>query len=414
LEIRIINMNLIEIIEESISVLRTNKLRTALSALGIIIGIGSVIALMTLGQASQLSVRQRIQSLGSNLLTIRPGNQQQGFLRGSNSSNKTLKLSDAEAIIQSNRVTTVDSVASEYSSRIQVSYERNNTNVQVSGVTENYFKIRNIEIDLGNSISLTDNINVSKVAVLGTTVVTDLFGENVNPLGKGIRINGISYTVTGVTKSKGAGGFNSSDEAIFVPLTTAQKILFGVNYISTIYVTAKSEDVMEAAKNQLGFFLLELHKKVSSSEADFSISSQEDILETANQITGTFTTLLTGIAAISLVVGGIGIMNIMLVTVTERTSEIGLRKALGAKRKTIISQFLVESVVLTITGGLIGVVAGIITSLILTKTMSLPSAISIQSILLAVTVSCVIGIIFGWYPAFKASKLQPIEALRYE
>jgi putative ABC transport system permease protein len=414
LEIRIINMNLIEIIEESISVLRTNKLRTALSALGIIIGIGSVIALMTLGQASQLSVRQRIQSLGSNLLTIRPGNQQQGFLRGSNSSNKTLKLSDAEAIIQSNRVTTVDSVASEYSSRIQVSYERNNTNVQVSGVTENYFKIRNIEIDLGNSISLTDNINVSKVAVLGTTVVTDLFGENVNPLGKGIRINGISYTVTGVTKSKGAGGFNSSDEAIFVPLTTAQKILFGVNYISTIYVTAKSEDVMEAAKNQLGFFLLELHKKVSSSEADFSISSQEDILETANQITGTFTTLLTGIAAISLVVGGIGIMNIMLVTVTERTSEIGLRKALGAKRKTIISQFLVESVVLTITGGLIGVVVGIITSLILTKTMSLPSAISIQSILLAVTVSCVIGIIFGWYPAFKASKLQPIEALRYE
>lgn len=407
-------MNLIEIIEESISVLRTNKLRTALSALGIIIGIGSVIALMTLGQASQLSVRQRIQSLGSNLLTIRPGNQQQGFLRGSNSSNKTLKLSDAEAIIQSNRVTTVDSVASEYSSRIQVSYERNNTNVQVSGVTENYFKIRNIEIDLGNSISLTDNINVSKVAVLGTTVVTDLFGENVNPLGKGIRINGISYTVTGVTKSKGAGGFNSSDEAIFVPLTTAQKILFGVNYISTIYVTAKSEDVMEAAKNQLGFFLLELHKKVSSSEADFSISSQEDILETANQITGTFTTLLTGIAAISLVVGGIGIMNIMLVTVTERTSEIGLRKALGAKRKTIISQFLVESVVLTITGGLIGVVVGIITSLILTKTMSLPSAISIQSILLAVTVSCVIGIIFGWYPAFKASKLQPIEALRYE
>jgi putative ABC transport system permease protein len=407
-------MNLLEIIEESVLVLKTNKLRTALSALGIIIGIGSVIALMTLGQASQLSVRERIQSLGSNLLTIRPGNQQQGFLRGSNSNNKNLKLSDAEAIIESNRITTVENVASEYSSRTQVSYERNNTNVQVSGITEDYFKIRNIELSLGENISLADNTNVSKVAVLGTTVVTDLFGENANPIGKDIRINGISYTVIGVTKSKGAGGFNSSDEAIFVPLTTAQKILFGVNYISTMYITAKSEDVMEAAKNQLGFFLLEVHKKASPSEADFSISSQEDILETANQITGTFTTLLTGIAAISLVVGGIGIMNIMLVTVTERTSEIGLRKALGAKRKTIISQFLVESVILTITGGLIGIMVGIITSFILTKAMSLPNAISVQSVFLAVTVSCIIGIIFGWYPAFKASKLQPIEALRYE
>jgi putative ABC transport system permease protein len=407
-------MNLIEITEESISVLKTNRLRTALSALGIIIGIASVIALMTLGQASQLSIRQRIQSLGSNLLTVRPGNQQQGFLRGQGSTNKTLKLSDARAVAESTRISGVESVASEYSSRTQVSYERNNTNVQVSGVTEDYFKIRNIEISMGRPLSASDDLSLNKVAIIGPTVAEDLFGANADPLGKNIRINGVSYAVIGVTKSKGTGGFNTTDEAVFIPLNTAQKVLFGVNYLSTIYIAAKSEADMEAAKNQVGFLMLELHNKASPADADFSISSQEDILETANAVTGTFTTLLTGIAAISLIVGGIGIMNIMLVTVTERTSEIGLRKALGAKRKTIITQFLVESVVLTVTGGLIGVFVGLIASLVLTKVMGLPSAISVGAVFLAVSVSCAIGIVFGWYPAFKASKLQPIEALRYE
>lgn len=407
-------MHLIEIIEESISVLKTNRLRTALSTLGIIIGIGSVIALMTLGQASQLSVKERIKSLGSNLLTVRPGNQQQGFLRGSGSDNKTLKDTDAEAILKSTRITTVDKIASEYSSRSQVSYDRNNTNVQVSGVTKDYFSIRNIELKDGRFISESDNSNLSKVAVIGPTVIEDLFGTNEEARGKSIRINGVSFTVIGVTKSKGGGGFNSSDEAVFIPLSTAQKVLFGVNHVSTIYVAAKSEEDMEGAKNQVGFMLLELHNKATPEEADFSISSQEDILETAASITGTFTTLLTGIAAISLIVGGIGIMNIMLVTVTERTSEIGLRKALGAKRKTIITQFLVESVVLTITGGLLGVIVGLVASVVLAKVMDLPNAISVSSIFLAGSVSCVIGIVFGWYPAFKASKLQPIEALRYE
>lgn len=407
-------MHFTEIVEESILVLKTNKLRTALSALGIIIGIGSVIALMTLGQASQLSVRERIKSLGSNLLIVRPGNQTQGFIRGSGSDNKTLKESDAEAISESTRISTVDKVASEYSSRSQVSYERNNSNVQVSGVTEDYFSIRNIELTSGKFISESDNTSLSKVAVIGPAIVEDLFGANIDPVGKNIRINGVSYTVIGVTKSKGGGGFNGSDEAVFVPLSTAHKVLFGVNHLSTIYIAAKSEEDMEGAKNQIGFMLLELHNKNTPADADFTISSQEDILETASEITGTFTTLLTGIAAISLIVGGIGIMNIMLVTVTERTSEIGLRKALGAKRKTIITQFLIESVILTITGGLIGVIVGLAASLILTKTMNLPSAISVQSVFLAVSVSCVIGIVFGWYPAFKASKLQPIEALRYE
>jgi putative ABC transport system permease protein len=407
-------MKLLEILEESISVLRNNGMRTALSVLGIIIGIGSVITLMTLGQASQESVKERIQSLGSNLLIIRPGAQRSGFLRASASGGTTLKYSDAIAIESSQRINTIKGVAAEYSSRTQVAYERNNSNVSVTGVTGKYFDIRNITLTLGSAITDQNNDNMEKVAVLGPTVVEDLFGTDANPLGKSVRINGTSFTVIGVTKSKGNTGPNSADDVVYVPLLTAQKALFGVNYLSTIYVTAKSETDMEAAQNQLGFLLLELHRKATPSAADFTVSSQADILEMASAVTSTLTALLTGIAAISLVVGGIGIMNIMLVTVTERTMEIGLRMSLGAKSRTIITQFLMEAVVLTITGGMIGVLIGVGTSIIITKVMSLPTTISYQSIGLSVVVSCIIGIVFGWYPAYKASKLQPIEALRYE
>lgn len=403
-------MSYLELFEESISVLKTNKMRTALSTLGIIIGIGSVITLVTLGQASQESIRTRIQSLGANLLTIRPGAQQQGFIFGGPSNSTTLKYDDALAIQNSKRVTTVETVAAEYSSRSQVSYDRNNSNVSVAGISGNYFKLRNIKVELGSEISGENDQTLLKVAVLGPTVVEDLFGENANPLGKSINIEGQAFTVIGVTESKGG----NLDETIYIPLGTAQKALFGVTHVSTIYVGAKSEELMDAAKNQVGFLLLEQHRKSTPDDADFSITSQEDILETANEVTGTFTTLLAGIAAISLIVGGIGIMNIMLVTVTERTTEVGLRKALGAKRKTIIIQFLMESVILTIAGGIIGVTLGISASYFLTSRLSLPNVISWESVILAVGVSSIIGIIFGLYPAYKASKLQPIEALRYE
>jgi putative ABC transport system permease protein len=407
-------MKTLEIFEESISVLRTNGMRTALSVLGIIIGIGSVIALMTLGQASQESVKSRIEALGSNLLIIRPGAQASGFLRTGASSNKTLKYSDALAIEASPRINTVDAIAAEYSARSQLVYERNNSNVQVTGITGKYFEIRNITLELGSPITEQNNLNMEKVVVLGPTTATDLFGDGVNPIGTSIRINGTSFTVIGVTKSKGSTGPNNADDVAYVPLLTAQKALFGVDYLSTIYATAKSEKVMSAAQNQLGYLLLELHKIATPDKANFTVSSQEEILDTVNQVTGTFTALLTGIAAISLIVGGIGIMNIMLVTVTERTMEIGLRMSLGAKSKAIIAQFLTEAIVLTITGGMIGVIFGVGVSIILTKIMSLPTTISFTSIGLSVVVSCLIGIIFGWYPAYKASKLQPIEALRYE
>lgn len=406
-------MKINEIVEESVSVLKTNKMRTGLSILGIIIGIGSVIALMTLGQASQQSIKERIQSLGSNLLTISPGATQSGFLRGGQGEAETLTYDDVLEIAKSDRITTIDKVAASYSSRSQVSFGENNTNTSIIGITPEYITLRNIEIEYGSDIGQNELTNLSKVAVVGPGVIEDLMPDTANPIGQNIRINGTSFTIIGITKSKGS-GMMSSDDSIFVPLTTAQKVLFGVSHVSSIYVSAKDETMMDAAMNQLGFFLLELHGLTSPDDADFSISSQEDVLETVNEVTGTFTTLLTGIAAISLVVGGIGIMNIMLVTVTERTREIGIRKALGAKRKAITTQFLVESVVLTLAGGVLGVILGVGVSFFTTKAMDLPMVISTPSIALAVGVSCLIGIVFGYYPARRASKLLPIEALRYE
>jgi putative ABC transport system permease protein len=395
-------MNQLEIFEESISVLRTNKMRTGLSILGIVIGIGSVIALMTMGQASQKSVEDRIQSLGSNLLSVTPNN------------NGTLYIEDYEELESSELVTKVDQVAAEYMSQITVAYESNSVNTSVVGISNNYFEVRNVEIEYGNELTQTDQDLLNKVAVIGPDTASELYGDSQSALNQPIKLNGVKFTVIGVTKEKGQLGRTNFDAVIYIPLATAQKALFGNNDLTTIYITAYDEIQMEAAENQVGNLLLQQHRIDNPADADFSISSQADLLETVSEVTGTFTMLLTGIAAISLVVGGIGIMNIMLVTVTERTREIGVRKALGAKRKIIVNQFLMESIILTFTGGLVGVGVGVIASFVITHYMDLPQMVSTSSIVLAFAVSGVIGIVFGWYPAQKASKLQPIEALRYE
>lgn len=407
-------MNFLELVKQSIQTLTVNKLRTGLATLGIIIGIGSVIALVSIGQASQKSVESQIQSLGSNLLTVLPGSQNSGAIRGAVGGGTTLTYQDAKAIQKSSQITQVANVSPEYSKRSQVSAGRNNTNTQVIGVSPAYATVRNITVTSGSFISEPDVDGMRKVAVIGPQAATNLFGDGIDPVGQTIRVNKMAFTIVGVTTSKGGSGFANQDDIVFIPITTAQKQLFGVDYLTSISIQAKSADVMTDAQNQVGYFLLARHKLTDPTQADFSILSQSDILSSASQITGIFTTLLAGIAAISLLVGGIGIMNIMLVTVTERTREIGLRKALGAKKKTIIMQFLIESSILTIVGGFIGMLLGISISFGLTSFMKLPFTISFSAIALAIGVSGGIGILFGWYPARKAANLQPIEALRYE
>lgn len=404
----------LETIRESFGTLALNKLRTSLAMLGIVIGIGSVIALLSLGQATSSQIQNQISSLGANLLTVSPGSQNAGTIRGAQGSGTTITNADALAIKIDPSITTIQTVSPEVSSRAQVTTGKNNTNVQVIGATSVYPSVHKLEIDLGSFITDSQDNSLSKVAVLGPTVSTTLFGDSVNPIGKTIRIDNQSIIVIGITKSKGGTGFLNQDNIIYVPLSTAQKQLFGQNYLSSISLEAKNSDVMVEAQNQVGYLLLSRHKLSDPTSADFTIFSQQDILNTVSSTAGTFTALLAGIAGISLLVGGIGIMNIMLVTVTERTREIGLRKALGATKKTIVNQFLIEAIILTSVGGFIGMILGIVVFFAITKLANFPFAISPASIILALIVSSGIGIVFGWYPAKRASDLQPIEALRYE
>jgi putative ABC transport system permease protein len=403
-----------ELLKEAVGTLTLNKMRTGLAVLGIVIGIGSVITLISLGQGSQQSIQNQIQSLGANLLTISPGSQNSGAVRGAAGSAQTLTNTDAEGILTNSAITTILSVSPEYAGRAQVSTGANNANSQITGATPAYADVHKLSMSTGTFISQQQQDGIARVAVLGPTIAGTLFPNLSDPTGQTIRINGQSLTVIGMTVSKGGTGFQNPDNAIYVPLSTAQSQLFGVQYLSDIAVEAKSSDVMVQAQDELGYYLLARHHLTDPTTADFSILSQNDILSTASQVTGTFTTLLGGIAAISLLVGGIGIMNIMLVTVTERTREIGLRKALGAKRKMIITQFLTESIILTITGGVIGMLLGLSLSYILSMVLKIPFAVSLASMFLATGVSGAIGIVFGWYPARQAAALQPIEALRYE
>ena len=407
-------MEYTEIITEAVGTLTVNKLRTALATLGIVIGIGSVIALVSLGQSSQKAVQAQIQSIGSNLLTVIPGAQNTGIVRGAAGGGTSLTYVDAEAIKTSAQITTVKNVSPEFSRRTQITTGRKNTNTQILGVTPPYAEVRKVSVSTGVFISDRDVQSMAKVVVLGPQVVTDLFGEGASPVGQSVRVGSQSFRVIGVTVAKGGTGFQNQDDIAFVPLTTAQKQLFGATNVTSISVEAKDENVMTAAQDEIGYLLLSRHKLSDPTQADFTIFSQNDILNTASSVTGTFTALLSGIAAISLLVGGIGIMNIMLVTVTERTREIGLRKALGAKKKIIITQFLIESIILTFAGGVIGMIFGVLTSFVIARLINAPFALSPGSVILAIGVSGAIGVIFGWYPARKAANLQPIEALRYE
>lgn len=407
-------MELYELLLEAVNALTLNKMRTGLATLGIIIGIAAVITLVSLGQAGQKSVEAQIQSLGSNLLTVIPGAFRPGDFRSASGTSTSLTLDDASAIA-SGKVTDLLNVSAELLRRASVVAGRNTANTQVVGVLPSYQIVRKIDMQSGVFVSQGDHDSQARVAVLGPTVVSSLFGENSNPVGQTIRINKISFKIIGITVGKGGSGFGGNqDDIVFVPLSVAQKQLFGVNYVGSISIEVDKAERMEDVRTQIGYLLLARHKISDPQNADFTIFSQQDILGAAEQVTSTFTALLSGIAAISLLVGGIGIMNIMLVTVMERTREIGLRKAMGARKNTVIAQFLVEAIILTLVGGMIGMALGIALSYFIAKFINLPFTLSVPSIFLALIVSGGIGIVFGWYPARKAANLSPIEALRYE
>lgn len=389
-----------------------NKARSFLTILGIVIGIASVIALISLGQGAKNSIQESIQSIGSNLILVQPGAQRSSGVSSGRGSAQTLVQADADAI--KDEVTNIKGVAADVSKRYQVTAGDKNTNTSVVGTEPDYSIVRSISIDSGSFVTEQQVKSTSKIAILGPTTRDDLFGENADAIGKTIRINGVNFKVVGITKAKGGSGFNSPDDAIYIPITTAQRYLSGNKYLSSINVAAQDEDSMVSVQTQVNNLLLTRHKISDSLSADFSIINQNDIVSAASSITSTLTTLLAGIAGISLLVGGIGIMNMMLTTVTERTREIGLRKAIGAKKKNIITQFLFEAIMLTFLGGIFGIILGWLASLILSKVVGITGQVTLYSILLAFGVSAAVGIIFGYYPARRAASLNPIEALRYE
>jgi len=324
----------------------------------------------------------------------------------------TLTIEDAEAI--ESQVAFVKAVSSELSGRYQIVAQGENTNTQVVGTTASYLGVKNLEMEQGSFITDQNVKSFSKVAVLGSVTRDDLFGEGASPVGQTLRINGINFKVIGITEAKGGTSMGSQDDIVFIPITTAQKFLAGADYVSTISIQAENTRVMAQVKNDVTNLLLSLHGIADPTTADFSIISQEDMLESASSISNTMTVLLAAIAGISLVVGGIGIMNMMMTTVTERTREIGLRKAIGAKKNDITLQFLAESVILTFLGGIIGVIVGALLAFGISFFGDINTKISLFAVLLAFGVSAAIGIIFGYWPAQKAAKLNPIEALRYE
>lgn len=408
-------MTIKDLAHETFGALLSNKVRSGLTILGIIIGIASVIAMLAIGAGATGSIQASIQSLGSNLLIVTPGAQRGPGVQVSagRGSAQSITLADSEAI--KSQVTGVSNVAPDVTSRKQVIASGQNTNVSIVGTVPAYMDVRNVAIGEGVFVSDQDVKSLSRVAVLGPTTRDDLFGVGADAIGKNIRIGTASFKVVGITQSKGGSGFNNPDDVIYIPISVAQIFLAGnTTYVSDISIQAESQQVMTDVQNQITSLLLTRHNISDPSAADFSVLNQASIISTASTVTTTLTILLASVAGISLIVGGIGIMNMMLTTVTERTREIGLRKAIGAKKKDISTQFLVEAVVLTFSGGIIGIILGWGIAFAISSIGLLQAQVSLFSIILAFGVSTLIGIIFGYYPARRASNLNPIEALRYE
>lgn len=405
-----------DILEETYSALTSNKVRTGLTMLGIVIGIASVIAMVSVGSGVTSNVTSNIESLGSNLLTIRPGAAQgnsRGQVAGQRGSQQTLKPADIDVV---KNISGVAYVSPEIQSRYQIVSQStgNNSNSTVIGCIGDYATVHNLSVQQGDFISDQNDASSSKVAVIGATVMTDLFGDGANAadvIGDTIKINKIQFKIIGVLAAKGGTSFSSTDEMIFVPLSVMEKSLAGHTYLSNISVSVANKNQMDSVSADISTALMLKHNVQT---ADFSIQNQADLLSSLNSVTATLTLFLASIAGISLVVGGIGIMNMMLTAVTERTREIGLRKSVGAKKRDISSQFLVESIALTFIGGIIGIILGWLIAFLISKFAGINTQVSLQSVLMAFGVSALIGIVFGYYPSRRAASLNPIEALRYE
>ena len=407
-------MTIQDIYEETYTALSANKVRSSLTMLGIVIGISSVIAMISIGQGAQSSIQSSIQSLGSNLIMVTPGAQRTPGVAVSTGRGtaQSLTTDDASAIASS--VSSVANVASEVSGRQQVTARGTNTNTTVLGTNASYSTIRNVNTTDGSFITDAQSASLARVAVLGPTTASDLFATGTEPVGQTIAIKGMEFTVIGVLQSKGGSGFGNRDDMVIIPIADAQKFLTGNQYVTTIDVEAVSADVMTQVQADVTSLLLDRHKISDPTLADFSTINQSDIVSAASSVVNTFTILLGSVAGISLLVGGIGIMNMMLTTVTERTREIGLRKAIGADETDINMQFLTESFMLTLIGGIGGIILGWAVAWGVTTFAGITTSVSLTSIVLAFGVSAVIGVVFGYYPARRASKLNPIEALRYE
>ena len=406
-------MNGTNLFKIALRALANNKLRAFLTMLGIIIGVASVIAMLAIGQGSKKSIQQQISEMGSNMIMIHPGAEMRGGVRQDPSAMQTLKLENYEKL--SEECTYLSGISPNVSSSGQLVAGANNYPSSVSGVSMDYLTIRQLTVEQGEMFTENDIRTAAKVCVIGKTIVDNLFPDGSDPIGKVIRCNQIPFRVIGVLKSK---GYNSmgmdQDDVVLAPYSTVMKRLLAQTYLSGIFASALTEDMTDEAVDEITTILRREHKLKETDDDDFTIRTQQELSSMLNTTTDLMTTLLACIAGISLVVGGLGIMNIMYVSVTERTREIGLRMSVGARGVDILSQFLIEAILISITGGLIGVIIGCGASFMIKTIAHWPVFIQPWSVLLSFLVCTVTGVFFGWYPAKKAADLDPIDALRYE
>ena len=406
-------MNTTNLLKIALRALANNKLRGFLTMLGIIIGVASVITMLAIGQGSKRSIQAQISEMGSNMIMIQPGADMRGGVRQDASAMETLKLQDYENIVNETRY--VSATSPSVNSSGQVIYGANNAPTTVYGISPDYMEIRRYEVEDGDMFSDQDVQTAAKVCVIGKTVVDNLFPGGENPVGKVIRFQKLPFRVAGVLKSK---GYNSmgmdQDDLILAPYTTIQKKILAITHLQGITCSALKEEYTDQAIDEISEILRRNHRLRETDDDDFTIRSMQELSTMLTSTTDIMTTLLAAVAGISLLVGGIGIMNIMYVSVTERTREIGLRMSIGAKGMDILAQFLIESILISVTGGLIGVLFGVGAALIVNVVAHFPIYIQPWSVLLSFVVCTVTGVFFGWYPAKKAAQLDPIEAIRYE